>query len=130
MLSILNDKDSMNKLTLFISSLASLAITLSDIGVSYTQSELKIYTNPLIQIIIAFAVSYNLVENLHLSILLSFLWFVIKYKFDIKTFINRENIENNEENIENNEEPNYSNIDISKYGKGCKKLIKKVMSRQ
>lgn len=124
MLSILNDKDSMNKITLFISSLASLAITLSDIGVSYTKTELKIYTNPLIQIIIAFAVSYNLVENLHLSILLSFLWFIIKYKFDIKTFINRENIE------QENEETDYSDINISKYGKGCKKLIKKVMSRQ
>jgi len=124
MLSILNDKDSMNKITLFISSLASLAITLSDIGVSYTKTELKIYTNPFIQIIIAFAVSYNLVENLHLSILLSFLWFIIKYKFDIKTFINRENIE------QENEETDYSDIDISKYGKGCKKLIKKVMSRQ
>lgn len=124
MLSILNDKDSMNRITLFISSLASLAITLSDIGVSYTKTELKIYTNPFIQIIIAFAVSYNLVENLHLSILLSFLWFIIKYKFDIKTFINRENIE------QENEETDYSDIDISKYGKGCKKLIKKVMSRQ
>ena len=124
MLSILNDKDSMNKITLFISSLASLAITLSDIGVSYTKTELKIYTNPFIQIIIAFAVSYNLVENLHLSILLSFLWFIIKYKFDIKTFINRENIE------QENEETDYSDINISKYGKGCKKLIKKVMSRQ
>ena len=75
MLSILNDKDSMNKITLFISSLASLAITLSDIGVSYTNTELKLYTNPIIQIIIAFSVSYNLVENLQLSILLSFLWF-------------------------------------------------------
>ena len=123
MLSILNDKDSMNKITLFISSLASLAITLGDIGVSYTSSELKVYTNPIVQIIIAFSVSYNLVENLHLSILLSFLWFLIKYNFNFSTFINKEN-------IENNEAPDYSDIDISKYGKGCKKLIKKVMSRQ
>lgn len=123
MLSILNYKDSINKITLFISSLASLAITLGDIGVSYTENELKIYTNPLIQIIIAFSISYNLVENVYISILLTFLWFVIKYKFDIKTFIDKKN-------IENNEEPDYSNIDISKYGKGCKKLIKKVMSKQ
>ena len=121
MLSFSNNNDSLNKITLFISSLASLAITLGDIGVSYTKSELKIYTNPIIQIIIAFSISYNLIGNLYFSILLSFLWFMIKYKFDVKQFINREN-------IENNNQIDYSNIDISKYGKGCKNLIKKIIS--
>jgi len=124
MLSILNYKDSINKITLFISSLASLAITLSDIGVSYTNTELKLYTNPIVQIIIAFSVSYNLVENVYLSILLSFLWFIIKYKSDFTTFKHK-TYRNDEES-----KTDYNDIDISKYGKGCKKLIKKIINRQ
>lgn len=81
MISILNrlKLQSVNGIAAAVTALATVAILSMDLGVPYSKSEEKIYTNPLIQAIAVFCVAYEMLQDLSITGVIVGVWLLIKY---------------------------------------------------
>jgi len=62
-----------------VTALATVAILSMDLGLSYSDNELAVYTHPIIQIIAVFCVAHEMLEDLTLSTVILAIWLFIKY---------------------------------------------------
>ena len=65
--------------TIIIVALCTVAIVSMDLGVPYSKSEEKIYTNKIFQTIAAFSIAYGITKNTYKSLFVTMLWLGIKY---------------------------------------------------
>jgi len=76
----LGSNKNFKNLCLIVSLLCVSAILTMDLGVSYTENEEKIYKNKHFQLFAVFASTYSTIDDIKMSLIVTFLWYFIKNK--------------------------------------------------
>ena len=78
--------DEMGKIAHIITAIATVAIVSMDKGLEYNEAEFKLYTNPIIQIIVVLSVAYEMLDDFNLSIIVLAMWAIVKYSIKLNLY--------------------------------------------
>jgi hypothetical protein len=76
----------MGKIAHLITAIVTVAIVSMDLGLDYNEAELKLYTNPIIQIIVVLSVAYEILDDFNMSVIVLAMWALVKYSIKLNLY--------------------------------------------